>query len=81
MGHFNEFDPGLVEEIYQLHADAKTAIFEECVRRDWKKLWLSMVPTGKIGREAQNQRRFSPVTPAAMTLAESQEEQAGFQRW
>lgn len=80
-GHFNEFDAGLVEEIFQMHAEARTPIFEECVNRDWKKLSSSMVPTRKMDREAQNQRRFSPVTPAAMTLAESQGEDLDPQRW
>ena len=79
-GLLNGFDAGLVEEIFQMHAEAKTKIFEECMRRDWKKLSLT-VPTEKIRREAQNQRRFSPVTPAAMTLAESEEENLGSRPW
>ena len=71
-GYFKSFDAGLVEELFQLHAEAGTAIFKECVRREWMKLSSTMVPTGKIMREAQSQRGFSPVTPAAMTPAESQ---------
>ena len=74
IGHVNEFDAGLVEEIFQLHADAKTTIFETCVSRDWRKLSSSMAPTGRLKREAHSPGRFSPVTPGAMTLAESQEE-------
>ena len=70
ISHSNNFDAGLVEEIFQLHAEAKTTLFEQCVREDWAKLSLAKVPTGKIRREAENQKRFSPVTPAAMTLAE-----------
>ncbi|KAL9138712.1 MAG: hypothetical protein Q9175_000067 [Cornicularia normoerica] len=77
MGHFNEFDSGLVQEIFQLHAEARTTIFEDCESRDWKKLSMAMMPTGKMRREAQNRRTFSPVTPAAMTLAESRGEEWG----
>ncbi|KAM0797815.1 hypothetical protein BDR22DRAFT_891864 [Usnea florida] len=72
MGQFNEFDSGLVEEIYQLHAEARTSTYEECESRDWKKLSMARMPTGKMRREAQIKARFSPITPAAMTLAESQ---------
>ena len=79
VGHSNNFDAGIVEEIFQLHAEARTNIFEECVSRDWKKL-SSVLPTGKMRREAQNQRRFSPVTPAEMTLAESPGKRMGPQR-
>lgn len=74
ISHTNEFDAGLVEEIFRLHAEARTNIFEQCVSRDWNKLSLAMLPTGKVRREAQNERRFSPVTPAAMTVPESQSE-------
>ena len=69
---FNGFDAGLVEEIFQLHAEAKKSIFEQCVGRDWVKLSSTTVPTKKIRRVPPNQRRVSPVTPAAMTLAENQ---------
>lgn len=78
-GRLNDFDAGLVEETFQLHAEARTNVFEECVSRDWKKL-SSMVPTGRMRREAHNQRRFSMVTPAAMTVAESQGEKLGPRR-
>ena len=47
MVHFNKFDAGLVEELFQMHAEARTTMFEECVSRDWKKLSSSLVPTGK----------------------------------
>ena len=72
MSQFNEFDSGLVEEIYQLHAEARTSTYEECESRDWKKLSMARMPTGKMRREAQIQARCSPITPAAMTLAGSQ---------
>ena len=65
------FNAGLVEEIFRLHAEAKTTIFEGCLRRDWKMLSITVLAE-KIKREAQNQRRFSPVTPAAMTLADNE---------
>lgn len=81
MGHSNNLDAGLVEEIFQIHAEARTSIFEECVNRDWKEISSSQVPTGKIRREAQNRRRFSPTTPAAMTLADSKEEELGSLPW
>ena len=79
-GHVNEFDAGLVEEIFQLHAEARTEIFERCESRDWTKLWSTTLPTAKIRREAQNQN-FAPITPAAMTLAESEEEELGYRPW
>ena len=72
MGQFNEFDSGLVEEMYQLHAEARTSTYEECESRDWKKLSMARMPTGKMRREAHIRAKFSPVTPAPMTLAESQ---------
>ena len=72
MSHVNAFDAGLVEEIFQIHAEARTAMFEECLRRDWKRLSL----TKNIGREARS-RRFSPVTPAAETSTEYQGEDLG----
>ena len=71
-GLFNGFDAGLVEEIFQLHAETRTTIFDECMGRDWVKLSSTTVPTGKIRREAPTQERISPVTPAAITLAENQ---------
>lgn len=71
-GLFNGFDAGLVEEIFQLHAEARTTIFEGCVGRDWVKLSSTTVPTGKIRREAPTQKRISPFTPAATILAENQ---------
>ena len=67
----NEFDAGLVEEIYQLHAEARTNMFEDCVRRDWMKLSSTMLPSGMIRRKALNRGGLSPLTPAAMTLTES----------
>ena len=70
--HFNNFDADLVQEIFQLHAEARTTIFEDCVRRDWRNLSSPVVRTGRITREAQGRRVFSPVTPAKMTVAESQ---------
>ncbi len=73
--YFNNFDAGLVEEIFQLHAEARTTVFEQCLRRDWGGLSLVVVPTEKMRREDQNQKRSSPVTPAAMNLAESQGEE------
>ncbi len=76
---FNQFDTSLVEEIFQLHAEARTKLFEECERRDWTKLSSTMLPTAKSRREAQNPSRFSPVTPAAMTLAENHDERFGTQ--
>ena len=76
----NGFNADLVEEIFHLHADAKTTMFEGCLRRDWKMLWLTL-PAEKIRREEHSQRRFSPVTPAAMTLAENEEENMGSRPW
>ena len=70
--YFKRFDAGLVEEIFQLHALARTTIFEDCVGRDWVKLSSRLEPTGVTHREFQDHTSFSPVTPAAMTLAESQ---------
>ena len=78
-GLLNRFDAGLVEEIFQLHAEAKTTIYEKCFRRDWK--MLSTVPTETDRREAQSQSNFSPVTPAAMTLAESERESMESRPW
>ena len=69
--HFNNFDGDLVREIFQLHAEARTTIFEDCVRRDWRNLSWPMERTGRNTREAQGKRIPSPVTPAKMTLAES----------
>lgn len=79
-GLLNGFSASLVEEIFQLHAEAKTTIFEGCLRRDWKMLSFTL-PTEKIRREAQYQRRFSPVTPAAMTLAENEVENMESRPW
>ena len=73
--YFTSFDADLVEEIFQLHAEAGTTIFEECLRRDGAKVQLRLEPPEKIHRECKDQRMFSPLTPAAMTLAESQKGQ------
>ena len=74
--YFKRFDAGLVEEIFQLHAEARTSIFAECSRRDGGKLELHLEPLEKIDRECKDQRIFSPLTPAAMTLAESQRDKS-----
>ena len=70
--YFTRFDAGLVEEIFQLHAEARTTVFEECLRREGVKLQLCLEPPEKIDRECKDPSIFSPLTPAAMTLAESQ---------
>ena len=74
--YFEKFDAGLVEEIFQLHAETKTIIFKECARRHAVKLPWDTAVEGKVNSEVQNQRRFSPITPAAMTLAERQEDES-----
>ena len=74
--YFTRFDTGLVEEIFQLHAEARTTVFEECLRRDGAKHQLCLEPPEKMDRECKDQRIFSPLTPAAMTLAESQRDKS-----
>ena len=69
--YFKRFDAGLVEEIFQLHAEARTTVFEECLRIDGEKVQLRLEPLETIDRGSKDQSIFSPLTPAAMTLAES----------
>ena len=70
--YLERLDAGLVEEIFQLHAEARTSVFEECLRMDGVNLQLRLGFSETIDREGKDQRIFSPLTPAAMTLAESQ---------
>lgn len=79
-GLLNRFDAGLVEEIFQLHAEAKTNIYEKCLRREWRMLSLT-VPAEKNGIEAQSKIEFSPVTPVAMALTESERESMEPRPW
>ena len=67
--HFINFDADVVEEIFQLHAEARTTIFEDCMRRDWRNLSPTM---GKVRAKSQEKEISSPATPATMTVAESQ---------
>ena len=41
--YFERFDAGLVEEIFELHAEARTTVFEECSHMDGVKLQLRLV--------------------------------------
>ena len=74
--HFKRFDAGLVEEIFQLHAEARTTVFEECLRIDGVKLELHLDSSEKVDKGCKDQKMISPLTPAAMTLAESQRDES-----